>query len=239
MNQDYLEWKQWEAVAFGQCSNQAAKYLFWHVHRALPNMPANANVLEVGFGNGQFLAFCRSHGLAVTGVEVNKQLVNRARSSGYRAAESVEQTLDVGPFDLIVAFDVLEHLDASAVGSFFGSLQTSLAEGGCLLVRVPNGDSPFGRRHQHGDLTHVSTFGEFKIRQLAQMWNLLVVAVGESPWYIDEFERPSAKAMVRGLLKKLIELLFGFVFYKQRVCLDANLVVVLRKASKDHEVLRT
>src|SRR5688572_31064921 len=38
-----------------------------------------------------------------------------------------------------------------------------------LFRSFPNGDSPFGRLYQHGDLAHVATLGQFKIRQLATM----------------------------------------------------------------------
>lgn len=237
MDQNYLEWKHWKESEFGQCPSQAGKYLSWHLRRAFPDLSTPLNVLEIGFGNGQIMAFCRARGFNITGVEASAHLVARAKASGYVAVGTMEDALSAAPFDLIIAFDVLEHLDSAALQRFFASLAGALADNGCLLVRVPNGDSPFGRRHQHGDLTHVSTFGEFKFRQIAQMWNLRLAAIGESPWYIDEFDPASLKSAVRGLLKASFELLFGFVFYRRRVALDANLVVVLKKA-KDQGLMK-
>lgn len=192
-------------------------------------MPESLKVLELGFGNGQFLSFCRSQGFSVTGVEINRVLVERAKAYGYSAFDNIEAAFAEGPFDLVAAFDVFEHLNLIELGELMDRMRRSLGEDGCLLIRVPNGDSPFGRRHQHGDLTHVSSFGEFKIRQMAKKWQLSVVAIGESPWYINELEPVTPKNVIRAVFKWAIELLFGFVFFRQYVCLDMNLVAVLRK----------
>ncbi len=227
MDKDYLEWKQWDQAEFGQCTALTRKYLQWHLRRAFPDRASRLNVLEIGFGNGQFLAFCRGLDFNILGVEANPHLMARARAAGFEVVPSIEEASATAPFDLIAAFDVLEHLDTTTLQHFFRAVKAMLAENGRLLVRVPNGDSPFGRRHQHGDLTHVTTFGEFKFRQLAQSFDMAIVATGESPWYADEFEPPTLKGLIRGSLKLLVELLIGFLYFRKRVSLDTNLFVVL------------
>src|SRR5688572_23382443 len=43
-------------------------------------LPANASVLELGFGNGEFLDWCRMARHRVCGVELIPELVERARA---------------------------------------------------------------------------------------------------------------------------------------------------------------
>lgn len=227
---EYADWKRWEAEGFGNCSATAERYFDWHVRRAFEGLaPENAQVLEIGFGNGSFLGFCRKRGYRASGVESDGELLRRAEQAGYPAAPDVKAAASRGPFDLVCAFDVLEHFDRAAVEDFFQRLPALLAPGGRAVIRVPNGDSPFGRRHQHGDITHVTTFGEFKFRQLAHRCGMEVQAVGESPWYIDESETLGAMMVLRAIAKTCIDLAVGLAYYRKRVDLSPNMVVVLGK----------
>lgn len=227
---EYADWKGWKPGDFGYCAEPAQRYFAWHVNRAFAGaVPAGASVLEIGFGNGSFLGFCRRGGYRVEGVEVDADLVARARQAGFTATGDLRDVEPRGQFDLVCAFDVLEHFDRPAVEDFFQGLPRLLAPGGRAVLRVPNGDSPFGRRHQHGDITHVSTFGEFKFRQLAHGCGMELQATGESPWHVDEFDRFGPMMVLRGLTKTVIDLAFGLAYYRTRVDLSPNLVVVLKR----------
>lgn len=233
MDKQYLEWKQWDESGFGRYTARTGKYLRWHLRRAFPEHDLPLNVLEIGFGNGEFMGLCRELGFKIVGVETNVHLMARARAAGFSVASNIDEASGAGPFDLIAAFDVLEHMEGDVLECFFQSAHRMLTADGRLLVRVPNGDSPFGRRHQHGDLTHVTTFGELKFRQLAQAFGMAIVATGESPWYVDQFEAPSLKGMLRALLKLLVELVIGFLYFKERVSLETNLFVVMGRLPDD------
>jgi SAM-dependent methyltransferase len=227
---EYAEWKGWNPGDFGYCPAPKERYFGWHINRAFEGaVPSGANVLELGFGNGSFLGFCRKRGYAVTGVEANPELVARAVAAGFQATDDLKRVEPSGPFHLLAAFDVLEHLDRPAVEDFFQRLPCLLANGGRALIRVPNGDSPFGRRHQHGDITHVTTLGEFKFRQLAHACGMELQAVGESPWYVDEFETFNLTMLARGIARKVLDFTFSLAYYRSRVDLSPNLVVVLRR----------
>lgn len=223
----YLEWKEWSADRFGQLTSREKRYFKWHVQRALPSAN-NPVVLEIGFGNGAFLTFCRYLGWNVIGVEWERELCERARNAGFLVAANLSELPSKQQFDLIVLFDVLEHISADQLVDFTRTLADHLAPDGALLLRVPNGDSPFGRHHQHGDLTHVTTFGEFKLQQLARMCQLRVVVMGESPWNAQQHEGRTARAFFRWLVRRALDRLFGFAYYGRRVDLTANLVAVLK-----------
>lgn len=227
---EYADWKGWDPADFGHCPATAQRYFRWHVNRAFAGaVPDRAKVLEIGFGNGRFLGFCRSQGFSVTAVDVDPELVARAARAGFRAAADLRGIEPKEQFDLVVAFDVLEHMERTEVEEFFRVLPQLLSNDGRVLIRVPNGDSPFGRRHQHGDLGHVNTFGEFKLKQLARTHGLAVHAVGESPWNVDEFEDFHFALWVRGMVRKLLDYVLSQAYHRQPLDLAPNLVVVLRK----------
>jgi hypothetical protein len=47
---------------------------------------------------------------------------------------------------------------AEAIPHMLIRMRKLMRDDGVLVLRFPNGDSPFGRRTQHGDPTHVTTF---------------------------------------------------------------------------------
>ena len=54
-------------------------------------------------------------------------------------------------FDTVVAFDVFEHFALEEIEARLAALETMIRPGGHLLMRFPNGQSPFGLVLQHGD----------------------------------------------------------------------------------------
>jgi 2-polyprenyl-3-methyl-5-hydroxy-6-metoxy-1,4-benzoquinol methylase len=98
-------------------------------------------VLEIGFGNGSFLAWARRQNAQVTGTELIDALVEQARTKGYDAQSASLQTLLASgrQFDLVVAFDVFEHWHKDELIANLGLLHALLAGDGLLLSRFPNG----------------------------------------------------------------------------------------------------
>jgi len=227
---DYLHWKNWDAATFGHCTAAQQRYFDWHLARC--GGDAVHWALEIGFGNGAFLAFARSRGIEVHGVEIEPELCARAQALGVVAAGSVGALPEPGAdgrYDLIVAFDVFEHLPPDELAPLLARLRQCLADGGALLCRVPNGDSPFGRKHQHGDATHRATYGLDKLAQVAAGAGLALRAQGEAPWHCQPGRKRGnlARAAVQALLE-------GAVRYAYRwpgLQLGPNLVAVFGHAA--------
>jgi len=224
----YAQWKGWDEASFGRFNECEARYYQWHVKRAIAG-GAPRRVLEVGFGNGAFLGYGRDRGWEMTGVELSAELRGRAERAGYRTAPSVDALASEAPFDLVVLFDVLEHIEADHVLDFVGKLRALLASDGALLLRVPNGDSPFGGRHQHGDLTHRLAIGEIMLRQIAAACDLRVTAIGEAPWRAQQREPPNLTAWWRYRVRKLFNRVLGFAYFGGTVDLSTNLTAVLKR----------
>jgi SAM-dependent methyltransferase len=116
-----------------------------------------ARILDVGCAFGAFLA---SLGPAWSrhGVDVSSYAVEEARRRVPQARFAVSATGEIpfeGPFDVITAFDVLEHVpDLRGTGQ---ALLRRLAPGGALVLVVPVYDGPTGPliRRLDRDDTHI------------------------------------------------------------------------------------
>ena len=229
----YAAWKDWGSEKFGQYSRGKKRYFTWHLAHCHPAPIARA--LEIGFGNGAFMGFARSRGIEVIGTEIQDELRRRARAAGFDSRASVDALDPDLRFDLIVAFDVFEHLPQETLVPLFRSLAARLQPGGVLLCRVPNGESPFGRLFQHGDLTHVCTLGLSKFKQLAGSSGLRVTHVGEAPWYVTA---RNPKRVLREWLQWVLERTVAFAYRQNGKAMSPNLVVAFDKASGENPTAR-
>jgi SAM-dependent methyltransferase len=188
-------------------------------------------VLDVGFGDGHFLNWARKTGYSVTGVELLPELVARASARGFEVYCGPAQSSlpsEVEPFDLIVAFDVFEHLSAAELIDLLKFLKTVLAPGGRILGRVPNGASPFGAVFQYGDLTHGLALGPGAIRQLAVIVGMKAVAVSNAARSARRDRRRWLSKRLAYAARDLFEVVVANVyFYGRRVPLDPLLTFVL------------
>ncbi|RJP72628.1 MAG: class I SAM-dependent methyltransferase [Comamonadaceae bacterium] len=229
---DYLTWKNWQASDFGQVSRYQRHYFPREMARCQRPLPAGSRVLELGFGNGAFMAWGRAQGWHMHGTEVNPPLVEAARAAGFEAvcADSLEPWPDAW-FDLVVAFDVLEHIPQAALPGVLRSIQRVLKPGGAFLARFPNADSPFGLANQHGDLTHVTAIGRGKVVYLANRLGAELTYVGAEaePLWVG-LSLTSVQHILSAPLKALAAWAVRLVFlpHAKTAFFSPNLVMVLR-----------
>lgn len=133
-------------------------------------LPAGADILEVGSGTGSNLALLSEFG-RVVGLEMSGEAIAYARAQGLEVPGKVQLHLgrcpeDLAgfrqPFDLICLFDVLEHIadDRSALAA----LAKLLKPGGSLVISVPAYEWLWGphdeslhhkRRYRRGELVRL------------------------------------------------------------------------------------
>ena len=223
----YADWKNWGGE-FAP-SDREARYFA----AELAGIPLGGKrVLEIGFGNGSFLAWAKALGAVVVGTEIDAVMIEHGRARGFDARSASLEALVAANerFDLIVAFDVFEHWDKATLIASLRQFGDLLTPGGQVLARFPNGQSPFGRVHQHGDLTHQTVLSESSILQLANMTDFAVARVGNAcsvPVRRDFFSvlKHHWRRWRRARLERWLGKLYGF----GRLALDPNLVVLLRK----------
>jgi hypothetical protein len=97
-------------------------------------------------------------------------------------------------FDLVVAFDVLEHLSIDQIMDTFVQARRLLVDNGAFLVRFPNGDSTLSAPYQHGDSTHITTIGSLMAKDLAIRSNLTVHFIGATA-YPARWSSPASWAL--------------------------------------------
>ena len=225
----YADWKDWQGDFVA--SDRDARY-FALEFRDIDI--ANKRVLEIGFGNGRFLAWAKAQGANVSGTEINEPMLARAREKGFDAHPADLAALIASGlrFDVVAAFDVFEHWEKQTLIDNLKHIAFLLNEGGFVVARFPNGQSPFGRVYQYGDITHQSVLSASSVRQLAQMTGFDVVRVGNAsrvPARRDPFT--VMKFRWRQLQRARIEKALGKLYSFGRLALDPNLTAVLRKNS--------
>jgi hypothetical protein len=223
----YRDVKGWTSASFGSFTRSDAAYFAAEIRRARLGMAYRNSVLEIGFGNGGFGGWCHSQGWAYTGTEADPELVRRARAIGWDGRDS--SALPSGRFDAIVAFDVFEHLELATLRSMLSECRERLSSRGCIIARMPSGDSPFSGAIFNGDLTHRLLLGSQAVRQLAAEAGLSVRSItspalplsGAGP--ISASRRVGVKA-----LSGLVSFAVRAAFHSgQRSVITANMVVVL------------
>jgi SAM-dependent methyltransferase len=123
---------------------------------------ARGELLEIGFGRGELLELAQEH-LGVSGIEVSPYAVRQLQhrfGDRVRQGDIERETLPKDRYDVVVAFNVLEHLESPTKA--IANIYNGLKEGGVLIGSVPNNSTPVGRVHTAltnlFDRTHCSTF---------------------------------------------------------------------------------
>jgi 2-polyprenyl-3-methyl-5-hydroxy-6-metoxy-1,4-benzoquinol methylase len=223
---DYLDFKpEWR----GEPSPGFAAY--FGSTKPLVDLPAGARVLEIGFGDGQFLRWCTGQGHHVTGVEIVPALVARAREIGIDCLPGPvdETTLGKRQFDAIVAFDVFEHMTFEEIAAFFEHSKANLAPDGFYMLRFPNGASPFGYSYQASDITHKSILSLGIMKQFARRAGL-VVAQTVHPRPYPRSLKGKAQRWLGYALQDMIGWMLTRAYYGGKAHLEPNMLVVLRQA---------
>lgn len=234
LDNSYVDWKSWDPAEFGRF--EASDGIYYSAETGI-DQALGAKVLEIGFGNGAFLGWAKSVGAQVYGIETNPLLNDRARQ--LLGADNVFDDLggsDVkrlnGSITHVVAFDVIEHVPMAELSGMLALTRDLLTDTGRMVLRFPNGDSPFGRITQHGDPTHVSTLGYQRLEFFARGCGLHVVEIrapklpARGVGLARGLKRCALKA-ARSLIERVVAQLY---FGGRRIALDPNYVAVLARS---------
>jgi 2-polyprenyl-3-methyl-5-hydroxy-6-metoxy-1,4-benzoquinol methylase len=227
---NYASWKTWEGATVERADAGQYDDIF-AIECRRAGLPANASVLELGFGNGEFLDWCRMARHRVCGVELIPELVERARAKGHETVlcdGSPPRLAGEQMFDLIAAFDVFEHLTVDELRTWLGWMGAHLRPEGRIVARFPNGGSPFGRLYQSGDLTHRLTLSATSVDQLARLAGLRLVAAHNAARPLGGGRSKIAKRLAYAV-RDVVEIAVGYVYFSRRVPLDPSMTVVLAR----------
>lgn len=229
----YREWKSWTADSFAQPDDSSIRYYELELARSGVALGKVNAVLEIGFGNGGFAGWARARGWTYAGTELDTELVARARKAGFDVYCANAPVSDIAPgnaFDAVLCFDVLEHLTFEEIVAMLSSLRARLAPGGRIIARFPNGDSPFGRLYQYGDITHKTVIGSGIVQQACLQSGLRLVQLRAPVFPVTGLGflraiRRSAVVAVRAVVDRVVRI----AYFDNRPSVTApNLLVVLQ-----------
>lgn len=109
-------------------------------------IPRNAEVLDVGCGNGVISRAIGARGFQVRGIDVSEKAIEKARELNTNPhvnfeVKSAEDLVASGIFyHAIICSEVLEHLQDP--GKLLRVLHQCLSDNGILIITVPNGRGP-------------------------------------------------------------------------------------------------
>lgn len=120
------------------------------LHWLCEHLRPEDRVVEFGCGTGRLITLpLRAWGYDVVGVDLDDQSIQHGRGLLREAGldDHALQAVDLaelpGPFDAVIASEILEHLDDEELRASLALIRERLAPGGRLLVTVPSGYSLF------------------------------------------------------------------------------------------------
>jgi cyclopropane fatty-acyl-phospholipid synthase-like methyltransferase len=125
----------------------------------------------------------------------------RLRVEGVKKGDLLEavRSLPSQSQDVVIAFDVIEHLTKEELLDCADHVYRILRPGGRWIIHAPNGESPFAGRIRYGDFTHELAFTRTSLTQL-----LLASRFTHVACYEDSPVPHGIKSAVRWLLWKAI-----------------------------------
>lgn len=182
------------------------------VQRWLP-VDKSRPVAELACGHGSFLHWLKTKNFsAIAGVDSSVEQIALARQVGVRVdQDDVNRWLARQPckhFAALVGIDLVEHLPKDAFMDLLRAAHGALAPGGSLILRLPNGDSPFVGMNLFNDITHVWTYTPNCLDSLARMHGFSrtefqdegAAAIRDSRWLKVPLAQVSA-AIIRTLVR--------------------------------------
>ena len=160
---------------------------------------ARDHLVEIGPGFGTFSALVNAEKAfqSVTAIEPTPEMAQACRERGVRVIEKGIENVgsEVRPADVIVAFEVVEHLFEPTV--FFQQASRLLAPNGILVVSCPNGlgfdIATLGAQSLAVDAEHVNLFNPSSIRRFGEDCGLACLEVS-TPGRLDaEFVRTAVQ----------------------------------------------
>lgn len=175
-----------------------------------PLFPADTSIriTDLACGYGLFLDACRRLGYRhVEGVEAGETFVHYAHTMlGVTSITRgdlfsyLESRAD-GYFDVITAFNIVEHVKKEHVQELLGLIYKKLKRGGLFIMEVPNADSPLGVHTYFTDLTHEFAFS----RTLAVRLLKIAGFTGTEVRYQPNLRHPLIK-LAQKILAKVVGL---------------------------------
>ncbi len=146
------------------------------------------SLLDFGCGVGGFLLKARELVETAHGVEIEARLSRYYESLGLRVFRDLSHiTGNVGKYDIITMFHVLEHIpDPKAI---LGELSEKLADNGQIIIEVPNADDALLTLYNCESFSHFTYWSCHLFLFTAKTLKMLFTQAGLKANYIKQIQR--------------------------------------------------
>lgn len=191
------------------------------------HFPVNkeAKILDLGCSYGVFLATCKDLGYKnLFGVDVIDQCLKFAKDKfGLESVAKSEiftylESQADASFDVITAFDVIEHIPKDQVMKLLGLIYKKLKNGGVFMMQVPNGGSLGGLYILFSDLSHDWAYTDFLINEMFHLLGFSDISV--------ECEYKGKMGIKRWLKERLRNIALSLMGVKNKYIFCTNIIGV-------------
>lgn len=135
--------------------------------RVLPE-DKNIKILDIGCGRGYLLMALQSMGYTnIAGIDIDEGQIEGCKKNNVPGilVENSDEYLKEheNEYDVVILFDVLEHIPTDDTVHFLKHIRSSLKTGGILFCKVPNANNLVSSRWQYNDWTHKTSFTEYSL----------------------------------------------------------------------------
>ncbi|MEK7673804.1 MAG: methyltransferase domain-containing protein [Patescibacteria group bacterium] len=199
---------------------------------------SKSSFFEIGVGSGTFYEFVKRKGIKeYLGSEPNKQMVERFEKYFPNQSEFIKENDALSvlkesnkKFDCIHISHVLEHLERDYFIDLFEAMVEKLNIDGEIWISTPCAETIIASAQRYYDMTHRTSFVFENFVNLAQLYNLQVIAKSGKLIAIENF-----KDIVRFtheiILYWLNRILFAFAIGTRKKCgvFSSEISVILKK----------
>lgn len=188
----------------------------YYTHNYLRHLPSSreARILDIGPGYGEFIELLQRQGYQeIQAVDLSPEVAefcNRLIPHSTLAVDDTTAYLQtqVGVFDLITMFHILEHVPKAGTLAFLAAAYAALRPGGKLIIEVPNMANPvIGLNVRYADFTHEVGFTELSLRHVLEISGFHQIDIFEAQLTPDRWER-TPQRLVKMLFEGGVRLIY-------------------------------
>jgi 2-polyprenyl-3-methyl-5-hydroxy-6-metoxy-1,4-benzoquinol methylase len=172
----------WADRPWSEVSSEPSVQHLTHAYRDALPPDRGARIIDIGFGNGEFMAAAALLGYtSIEGADfgADRRQGFRSWSPSITAIHNIETDIPSflrgRTYDFIHLSHLIEHIPKYDLLTFLDAFHDALAPGGVLFIRTPNMDGPKPSSGRYATVTHefgFNTFSMFALLQVCRFRNI-------------------------------------------------------------------